>query len=101
MTIEGCRLAKRRCCGFTGRQVAGVALARVSAHERSFVMGTSEKEEKPVVPPRIKAAFDFLNHARWMTEQLDVTIPRRELTPLEKSVQASALRAVQQYVLGE
>jgi hypothetical protein len=55
----------------------------------------------PPVPPRITAAFDYLDHVFLITMQRDVSIPARELTPLEKSVEAAALRAVQQYLLGE
>jgi hypothetical protein len=33
--------------------------------------------------------------------QFDVSLPVRELSPLEKSVQTAALRALQQYLLGE
>jgi hypothetical protein len=55
----------------------------------------------PTVPPKIKAAFEFLHHARMITEQVDSSIPMRALTPLERSVEAAALRAVQMYLLGE
>jgi hypothetical protein len=55
----------------------------------------------PPLPPRIKAAFDFLDHARSITTQMDASIPARELSPLEKSVETAALRALQQYLLGE
>lgn len=63
-------------------------------------MGHSE-DNGPALPPKIKAAFDFLHHARMVTEQSDASIPVRGLTPLEKSVETAALRAVQQYLLGE
>lgn len=53
------------------------------------------------MPPRIRAAFDFLSHVRMITEQTDASIPMRDLTPLEKSVEQAALRAVQQFLLGE
>jgi hypothetical protein len=55
----------------------------------------------PPLPPRIKAAFDYLDHARTVTAQWDVSIPARELTPLDQSVKSAALRALQQYLLGE
>jgi hypothetical protein len=55
----------------------------------------------PPLPPRIRAAFDFLHHVRMITEQTDSSIPMRDLTPLEKSVELAALRAVQQFLLGE
>jgi len=55
----------------------------------------------PPLPPRIKAAFDYLDHVCMITTRIDVTTPVRELTPLEKSVEAAALRALQQYLLGE
>ncbi len=58
-------------------------------------------DNAPVLPPKIKAAFDFLHHARMVTEQTDASIPMRTLTPLEKSVEVAALRTVQQYLLGE
>ena len=58
-------------------------------------------EQGPTLPPKIKAAFDFLHHARVVTEQTDASIPMRSLTPLEKSVETAALRVVQQYLLGE
>jgi len=53
------------------------------------------------LPPRIKAAFDFLNHAYYITTQTEASIPARDLSPLEKSVEMAALRALQQYLLGE
>jgi hypothetical protein len=55
----------------------------------------------PVLPPRVKAAFDFLYHTWRITEQTDSAIPTRPLTALERSVETAALRAVQQYLLGE
>jgi hypothetical protein len=55
----------------------------------------------PPLPPRIKAAFDFLDHVRVVTAQYDVSIPPRTLSPLEKSVELAALRVLQQYLLGE
>src|SRR4051812_46601136 len=67
---------------------------------RRVVMGRYD-ENGPELPPKIRAAFDFLQHARVITEQTDASIPTRALTPLEKSVEAAALRAVQQYLLGE
>jgi hypothetical protein len=53
------------------------------------------------LPPRVKAAFDYLEHVRVLTMQMEASIPARELSPLERSVQAAALRALQQYLLGE
>jgi hypothetical protein len=53
------------------------------------------------LPPHIKAAFDYLEHVRDLTQQWDATIPVRELTSVEKSVHTAALRALQQYLLGE
>ena len=55
----------------------------------------------PPLPPRIKAALDFLDHVREVTTQIDASVPARELSPLEKSVELAALRALQQYLLGE
>jgi hypothetical protein len=52
-------------------------------------------------PPRIRAAFDYLDHVYFVTTQRDVSLPARTLTPLEKSVESAALRALQQYLLGE
>ncbi|HEY1922525.1 MAG TPA: hypothetical protein VGG44_07140 [Tepidisphaeraceae bacterium] len=54
-----------------------------------------------LLPPRIKAAFDFLDHVRAVTMQMDASVPSRDLSPLEKSVELAALRALQQYLLGE
>jgi len=53
------------------------------------------------LPPRVRAAFEFLYHARQVTEQLDASIPARSLSTLEKSVEGAALRTLQQYLLGE
>jgi hypothetical protein len=53
------------------------------------------------VPPRIRVAFAYLTHARMITWAPDTSIAVRALTPLEQSVHAAALRAVQQYLLGE
>ena len=36
-----------------------------------------------------------------ITEQVDASIPMRCLTPLEHRVEEAALRALQQYLLGE
>ena len=55
----------------------------------------------PQYPPRIRAAFNYLGYARMITWQIDAAIPTRDLTPLEKSVETAALRAVQMYLLGE
>jgi hypothetical protein len=55
----------------------------------------------PPLPPRIRVAFDFLDHVRQVTMQMDASIPARELSPLEKSVELAALRALQHYLLGE
>jgi hypothetical protein len=45
--------------------------------------------------------LEFLHLARIITEQVDASIPMRSLTPLEKRVEEAALRALQQYLLGE
>ena len=58
-------------------------------------------DSAPTPPPRVRAAFAFRHHARMITEQVDSAIPMRSLTLLEKSVEAAALRTVQQYLLGE
>jgi hypothetical protein len=55
----------------------------------------------PPLPPRIKAAFDYLDHVRQVTTQMDASVPARDLSPLEKNVELAALRALQQYLLGE
>jgi len=61
----------------------------------------SDSGDEAGLPPRIKAAFDFLDHVRDVTSQWDVSVPPRTLSPLEKNVQTAALRALQQYLLGE
>jgi hypothetical protein len=67
-----------------------------------FFMGRKfDNGNGPPLPARVKAAFDFLDHVRVLTTQFDTSIPARELSPLEKSVHAAALRALQQYLLGE
>ena len=53
------------------------------------------------LPPRVKAAFEYLHLARIITEQVDAAIPMRSLSTLEKSVEGAALRTLQQYLLGE
>jgi hypothetical protein len=53
------------------------------------------------LPPRIKAAFGYLEHVREVTTQWSPAIPMRDLTKVEKSVELAALRALQQYLLGE
>jgi len=63
--------------------------------------GRNDDSNATTLPPRIKAAFDFLNHAYYVTTQTEASIPARELSPLEKSVETAALRALQQYLLGE
>jgi hypothetical protein len=62
-------------------------------------MGDSNNDNS--IPPRVRAAMDLLQYTRQITEQYDVSLPARQLTPLERSVEAAALRAVQQYLLGE
>ena len=61
----------------------------------------NNNDEGPVLPPRVKAAFNFLHLARMVTEQCDAAIPMRDLSPLEKSVETAALKVLQQYLLGE
>jgi hypothetical protein len=56
---------------------------------------------QPALPPRIKAAFDYLEYARVMTTCYDALGPRPTLTQLQRSVESAALRAIQQYLLGE
>ena len=65
-----------------------------------FFMGR-RSDNSAALPPRIKAAFDYLDHVRMVSTQYEASIPARDLSPLEKSVQAAALRALQQYLLGE
>jgi hypothetical protein len=67
---------------------------------RRFTMGRYD-DHGPAMPPRIKAAFEFIHHARMVTEQTDTAIPMRPLTALERSVEFAALRTIQQYLLGE
>jgi hypothetical protein len=64
-------------------------------------MASNDEEKEPKLPPRIRAAFGFLYHVRMVTEQTDASIPARDLTPLERRVEEAALRALQQYLLGE
>jgi hypothetical protein len=59
-----------------------------------------DNKERPI-PPQIRVAFGVLYHARMATDQCDSSISPRELTPLEKSVRTTALRAIQHYLLGE
>jgi hypothetical protein len=66
-----------------------------------FFMGEKSENNKGELPPRIKAAFDYLEHARDVTTQWHAAIPARDLSKLEKSVETAALRALQQYLLGE
>ena|ERR1700722_10920858 len=66
-----------------------------------FMGRRSDNGNGSPLPTRIKAAFDYLEHVRVVTTQFDASVPSRELTPLEKSVESAALRAVQQYLLGE
>jgi hypothetical protein len=67
-----------------------------------FFMGRRfDNGNGPPLPPRIKAAFDFLDHVRMVTTQMDASLPARDLSPVEKSVELAALRALQQYLLGE
>ena len=64
-------------------------------------MGRYFDEEARRMPPRIRAAFEYLDYVRETTQQTDASIPARQLSALEKSVEAASLRAVQLYVLGE
>ena len=59
-----------------------------------------DNSERPL-PPQIRVAFGVLYHARQVTEQSDLSISARVLTPLEESVRTTALRAIQLYLLGE
>ena len=65
------------------------------------VGNATDDESGPTLPPRIKAAFQFLHLARIITEQVDASIPTRGLRPLEKRVEEAALRVLQQYLPGE
>ena len=64
-------------------------------------MGNRNDNSSAALAPRNKAAFDFLEHTRESRSQWDAAIPARDLTPLEKCVETAALRALQQYLLGE
>jgi hypothetical protein len=67
-----------------------------------FFMGRRfDNSSATALPPRIKAAFDYLEHVRLISTQYEAAIPVRELTSIEKSVHQAALRALQQYLLGE
>lgn len=57
--------------------------------------------EASTLPPKVRAAFDFLHHTRMVTEQVDASIPMRSLSAMERSVEQAALRVLQQYLLGE
>jgi hypothetical protein len=58
-------------------------------------------KSRPAVPARVQAALDYLDYCRWVTEQSDPSIPRRELSPLEVSVATAALRVLGAYFHGE
>ena len=62
---------------------------------------TDDDNKELPIPPQIRVAFGVLYHARQTTDQIDASIPARELTQLEKSVCATALRTIQHYMLGE
>jgi hypothetical protein len=66
-----------------------------------FMGRRNDNSNGPPLPPRIKAAFDYLDHVRAVTTQYEAALPARELSSLEKSVELAALRALQQYLLGE
>jgi hypothetical protein len=61
----------------------------------------SDNSNAQELPLKVKAAFDYLYHTYRLTDRTDATIPARTLTSLEKSVETTALRVVQQYLLGE
>lgn len=62
---------------------------------------SSEDNPRPRLPARVQAALDFLRYCEDLTQQYDASIPRRELTSHERSVQASALSVLNRYFLGE
>ena len=66
-----------------------------------FCMGDRSDNNSNELPPRVRAAFDFLEHSRDVTSQWQPSIPARELSKLEKSVETAALRTLLQYLLGE
>lgn len=66
-----------------------------------FMDKRSDTSDGPPLPPRIRAAFDYLEHVRLVTLRWNISLPERELSALEKSVESAALRALQQYLLGE
>lgn len=62
---------------------------------------TTHNDITLAMPARVRAALDYLEHCRWVTDQCDVTMPARTLSPLEKSVSDAALRVLSSYFLGE
>jgi hypothetical protein len=60
-----------------------------------------DDERFQAIPPQIRVALSVLSHTRFITWQVDASIPVRDLTSLERSVEATALRAIQHYMLGE
>ena len=62
---------------------------------------TRPNTNQPVVPARVQAALDYLEHCRWLTEQDDAAIPARSLSPKEERVMNAALQVLSTYFLGE
>jgi hypothetical protein len=60
-----------------------------------------DDERSQAIPPQIRVALSVLSHTRFITWQVDAAIPVRDLTSLERSVEATALRTIQHYMLGE
>jgi hypothetical protein len=65
------------------------------------IMSKEDDNTERPLPPQIRVAFGVLYHTRETTDQWDASMPARELTPLEKSLHATALRTIQLYLLGE
>jgi hypothetical protein len=83
------------------QQSNGLSAARAFTMRHGILMAEESENNNSELPPRIKAVFEFLEHARDVTSQWQPSIPARELSKLEKNVETAALRALLQYLLGE
>src|ERR1041384_2740539 len=83
-----------------GTPDSGALLVRPCAGQVTMRMYRGHNENTGV-PARVQAALAVLTHCRFVTDQHDVSIPARQLTPAEKRVEQAALRVLVQYLSGE
>lgn len=60
-----------------------------------------EQFEEYTLPPRVRAAIEFLHFLHWVRKPNDANQPGRALSPVERAVEQQALQVLSQYFTGE